>query len=422
MLSARQVQVARAGDTHDGEGLILRVQGNGASWVFRYRVASGKRRELGLGAADRSSIEAAGASLTDARELADEARSRLKRGIDPIDARRVERKAEWEAAMKARGQAVAAATTLRSYAKAYHERHVEPLRTFKHGQQWINSIEQHVPAALLNATLDRITAIDLLDGLVPILRKVPETGSRVYQRLATIFDAAVIDGLRPDNPATPIRRELGKRAGRRRRQNFSSMPYQQLPAFAKRLRAAPGNSPRCLEFAVLTAARTSEALTAQWSEFDRQARTWTIPAAKMKCRERHVVHLVDRALEILDGQAGQSETFVFPSPRSVEAPMSNMSLLMTLRRLGARTVTVHGFRSTFSTWANETGIARPDVIEAALAHREENAVRRAYNRSQFLAERRALMTAWGDFLAGRSVRRASRDAASGASLAAGAWS
>lgn len=102
--------------------------------------------------------------------------------------------------------------------------------------------------------------------------------------------------------------------------------------------------------------------------------------------------------------------------------MSNMSLLMTLRRLGARTVTVHGFRSTFSTWANETGIARPDVIEAALAHREENAVRRAYNRSQFLAERRALMTAWGDFLAGRSVRRASRDAASGASLAAGAWS
>ena len=406
MLSARQVQVAREGDTHDGEGLILRVQGRTASWVLRYRVASGKRRELGLGAADRGSIEAAGASLTGARELADQARDQLKRGIDPIDAKRAERKAEWDAATKERTQAAAAATTLRNYAKAYHEKHVEPLRTFKHGQQWINSIEQHVPAALLGATLDRITAPDLLDGLVPILRKVPETGSRIYQRLATIFDAAVIDGLRPDNPATPIRRELHKRAGRRARENFASMPYQQAPEFVKRLQRTPGNSPRCLEFAILTAARTSEALTAQWAEFDGKARTWTIPAAKMKCRERHVVYLNDRALEILDGQAGQSDTFVFPSPRSDETAMSNMSLLMTLRRLRVKAVTVHGFRSTFSTWANELGIAKPDAIEAALAHREQNAVRRAYNRSQFLAERRALMVAWGNFLANLPVVRA----------------
>jgi hypothetical protein len=152
------------------------------------------------------------------------------------------------------------------------------------------------------------------------------------------LDAVVIDGLRPDNPATPIRRELRKRAGRRRRDNFASMPYGQVPAFAKRLRAMPGNSPRCLEFAILTAARTSETLTTQWTEFDWQAQTGTVPAAKMKCRERHVVFLSDRALEILDGQAGQSGTFVFPSPRNAEAPMSNMSLLMTLRRLGVEAV------------------------------------------------------------------------------------
>src|SRR5437879_6089179 len=87
-----------------------------------------------------------------------------------------------------------------------------------------------------------------------------------------------------------------------RRDNFESMPDQQAPAFARALRAAAGNSPRCLQFAILTAARTSEALTARWAEFDWQARTWTIPAAKMKCRERHVVYLNERALEILDGQ------------------------------------------------------------------------------------------------------------------------
>jgi hypothetical protein len=144
LLSARQVQVVRDGNTHDGEGLILRVQKKTASWVLRYRVASGKRRELGLSAV-RSNIQAAGANLIAARELADEARDQLKRGIDPIDARRAERKAEWDAATKERGQTMAAATTLRNYAKAYHEKHVEPLRTFKHGQQRINSIEQHVP-------------------------------------------------------------------------------------------------------------------------------------------------------------------------------------------------------------------------------------------------------------------------------------
>ena len=301
---------------------------------------------------------------------------------------------------------VGAGATLRSYARAYHEKYVEPVRTFKHGQQWLNTIEQHLPAALLDAPIDCITAVDLLEELVAVFREVPETGRRLFQRLATVFDAAVIDGLRTDNPATPIRRELRKRAGRQVRGNFASMPYREVPGFVERLRQTPGNSSRCLEFAILTAARTCEAVTAEWREFDRQARTWTIPAPKMKCREKHVVYLGDRALEILDEQQGQSEAFVFPSARGCEAPMSNMALLMTLRRLGFGSVTVHGFRSTFSTWANELGIAKPDAIEAALAHREENAVRRAYNRSQFLAERRALMTAWANFVRGRPVTRA----------------
>jgi integrase len=312
--------------------------------------------------------------------------------------------------------------TLRRCARTYHEKHVEPVRTAKHAQQWLNSIEQHVSAELLDSCIDRITAVELLDALVPILRKVPETGSRIYQRLATIFDAVVIEGLRLDNPATPIRRELRQRAGRRERGNFASMPYQEAPSFLRRLRMVVGNSARCLEFAIMTAARTSEALTAEWSEFDRHPRTWTIPPAKMKCRERHLVHLADRALEILKGQQGQNQTFVFPSTVGRDAPMSNMALAMTLRRLGIKNATVHGFRSTFSTWANENGIARPDVIEAALAHREENAVRRAYNRSQFLEERRALMVAWADYLAGRSAKRAGRDAARGADVVAAAQS
>jgi integrase len=411
LLSARQVQTAGEGDHSDGDGLALRVQPGAdgrlrASWVLRYTSPTGKRRELGLGGADRASMKAAGESLTGARDAADVARKLLRDGLDPIDAKSARRDAARKAEAVKQAGAKAIATTLRRYARTYHERHIEPVHTGKHGQQWLNSIEQHVPAALLDTSLDRIAAVDLLDELVPILRKVPETGPRIYQRLVAVFDSAVLDGLRPDNPATPIRRELRKRAGRRERGNFAAMPYRQVSDFVEVLRKVQGNSARCLEFTILTAARTTEALTAEWPEFNLQARTWTIPASKMKCREQHVVHLSDRVVDILDGQVGQHARYVFPSSVGRDAPMSNMALLMALRRNTGTGLTVHGFRSSFSTWANELGIARPDVIEAALAHNEVDRVRKAYNRSQFLAERRALMNAWGGYLTGRPVTRA----------------
>ncbi|HUN92304.1 MAG TPA: Arm DNA-binding domain-containing protein, partial [Burkholderiaceae bacterium] len=215
LLSAMAVKNARDGEYGDGEGLSLRISRTRASWVFRYTARDGRRRELGLGGLDRSSLEAAGASLKRARASADAARQMLSDGVDPIEAKREE---AWAASVRAaEGQELRSGRcdTLRRYARSYHAQHIEPIRNGKHGQQWIRSIEQHVPAAILDEPLDRITPIDLLDFLVPVLRRVPETGSRVYQRLATVFDAAVIERLRPDNPATPIRRELRKRAGRR---------------------------------------------------------------------------------------------------------------------------------------------------------------------------------------------------------------
>jgi integrase len=406
LLSAREVQTADEGDHRDGDGLFLRVKANStASWVLRYSGPTGRRRELGLGGCDRASIELAGASLKRARKKADDARDKLDKGIDPIDAREAERMAAREAEAKKKAESKSTALTLRRFARAYHEKHIEPVHTGKHGQQWLNSVEQHIPARLLDSPMGGITAIDLLDELVPIMRKVPETGARIYQRLVTVFDAAVIDALRPDNPATPIRKELRRRAGRRERGSFASMPYRQVLGFIEALRKVHGNSARCLEFTVLTAARTSEALTADWSEFDMQARTWTVPAAKMKGREPHTVYLTDRTIEILENQVGQHERLVFPSSVGKGVPMSNMALLMALRRHTGKGLTVHGFRASFSTWANEFGIARPDVIEAALAHNESDRVRAAYNRATFIADRRALMVAWGDFLTGRPVTR-----------------
>ena len=122
----------------------------------------------------------------------------------------------------------------------------------------------------------------------------------------------------------------------------------------------------------------------------------------MKKGEPHTVYLSDRALEVLKAQAGQDARFVFPTamPGREGKPMSNMAMLAVLDRLGARDkTTTHGLcRKTFSTWANETGAARPDVIEACLAHKESDKVRRAYNFAQFAKERRELLAAWSEFL------------------------
>ena len=171
------------------------------------------------------------------------------------------------------------------------------------------------------------------------------------------------------------------------------------------LRSAEGVAARCLEFAVLTAARTSEALLAEWTEFDLDAGTWTVPARRMKAKEEHVVYLSPRALEVLQAMQGGDARYVFPStsPKADGSarPMSNMAMLTTLGRLGYRDrTTVHGLaRATFSTWANETSAGRPDVVEACLAHEEGNRVRASYNRARFNDERRELLKAWAEFLA-----------------------
>jgi integrase len=173
-----------------------------------------------------------------------------------------------------------------------------------------------------------------------------------------------------------------------------------------RLREQKGIAARALEFAVLTAARTGEVIGATWAELDLDAGLWTVPGSRMKGGEQHVVYLSQRAVEIVKAAKDYGgETHVFPSPTDKAAALSNMAMLTLLRRMDAdKRTTVHGLcRASFSTWANETGAARGEVIEACLAHREGDRVRAAYNRAQFAAERRALLAVWADFCAGEAA-------------------
>lgn len=412
LLTVREAQTAGEGDHTDGGGLLLRVRGESASWVLRYTSPSGRRREMGLGVARRNNAAATGDSLTTARRLAHEARDLLQRGGDPIDERDGRRETARQAEQAQKVQKARQQMTLARAARDYHERVIEPTRTSKHAAQWIASLENHMPAALWHAPVDSIEPPALLAALQAIKPherarnltsgdKLPETLQRIRQRLDAVFEDAIFHRRCTSNPAAAIRRKMAETQDKRQRGEFRALPYRDAPAFMLQLREAEGTAARCLELAMLTAARTTEALCATWAEFDLDAATWVVPAERMKGGEAHTVHLSPRAVEILQGQLGQHAAWVFPSPMKADSPLSNMAMLTVLDRMGMRErTTVHGLcRATFSTWANETGAARPDVIEACLAHNEADRVRAAYNRSQFTQERAALLVAWADYLA-----------------------
>ena len=417
LLTVREVQTAPDGDHTDGGGLLLRVRGDSASWVLRYTAVSGRRREMGLGVARRSNSAQTGDSLTTARKLAHEARDLVQRGGDPIDERDGKRDTARQAEVTQKAEKARERMTLARAARAYHERVIEPVRTAKHGAQWISCLENHIPADLWHKPIADVTAPDLLAALTNITPHerarnlkaagLPVTLQRIRQRLDAVFEDAMFFGLCVGNPAAAIRRKLREGQGPRQRGEFAALPYREAPALLARLREAEGIASRCLEFAVLTAARTGEVLGMTWAEVDMELATWVVPAGRMKSSgkekaESHTVHLSGRALEILKGlQALKlNAAIVFPSPRATDKPMSNMAMLTVLGRMGMRDkTTVHGLcRATFSTWANETAAARPDVIEARLAHEESNRVRAAYNRAQFTQERAALMLAWSEYL------------------------
>jgi integrase len=410
LLSARGVLSAANGNHADGGGLQMRVGAQGASWVLRYTSPTGRRREMGLGIVARSNLKQAGGSLTGARDAAHKAREQLRQGLDPIEQRDAAKALKREAELARKAEEGRERWTLARCARDYHERVIERTRTPKHSAQWISSLENHMPTALWRMPIDAVTPPLLLQGLLaaePHERarrhgNLGETLRRVRQRLDCVFEDAQFYGRCESNPAAAIRRKLTESQPTREKGQLAELDYRQAPSLLARIRSMSGTAPRCLEFAVLTTSRTSEVLLAAWDEIDLDRGVWVVPASRMKRQEEHTVHLSTRAVEIVKAQTGQDAVLVFPTPQTGREgrPLSNMTMLTVLDRLGVRDqTTVHGLcRATFSTWANETSAARPDVIEACLAHSEADRVRKAYNRAQFTEERRALLEAWSAYL------------------------
>jgi integrase len=268
-------------------------------------------------------------------------------------------------------------------------------RSSKHAQQWEMTLREYA-APLRRMSVDAITTDDVLTVLKPLWHTRPETASRVRARIERVLEAAKAQGLRKgDNPAR-WRGHLNQLLAKRQkvdRPHHAALPYAEVPAFLAAVRKHKGAAARCLEFIILTAARTGEAVAARMDEI--ADGVWSIPGDRMKAGRAHRVPLSARALEIIEELAPlrNGSDSVFPGQGGGLSENAPRELAMRIRK----NVTVHGFRSSFRDWSAEQTTFSREVCEAALAHVDGSVVERAYRRTDLFEQRRSLMRAWGTY-------------------------
>lgn len=385
-LSAKFVeQVKTPGIYRDGNGLILRVKPKGKApgvtryWLLRVTV-KGRSRDFGIGSATD-------VSLREARDMAHEMRKVVRTGGDPVAKRQADRHG---------------AVTFAMAAEKVHAQRLKSWGNAKHRDQWINTLRTYAFPAIGKIPVADVQSADALKVLLPIWLQKPETARRVRQRLGAVLTWAVANGHRSPslvNAAEACSPGLPRQP--RRDNHHAAVPWAEIPAFIAAVRASESRESvrLALEFLLLTATRTSDALGAKWVEVDRDAATWTIPASRMKGKREHKVPLSQPALDVLDACRARWPAAMYVFPGRHGKGLSNMALLMAMRRLKRKEVP-HGLRSSFRDWAADNRWDR-DLAEAALAHVLPDKTEAAYQRSDLLEARRPMMTAWAKFACGQ---------------------
>ncbi len=386
-LSAAFVRkVAEPGKYHDGGGLglFLRVEPNGSRfWVQRIMIR-GKRRELGLGSFPLISLSEAREAATDNKKLA-------RAGGDPLQAKRDAR----------------SIPTFAEAAHRVHQMHKPTWRNEKHAGDFINSLETYAVPKIGNIRVSEVSSADVLRVLTPIWTEKPETARRVRQRIGTVMKWAVAQGWRSYDPARDIAQALPKHD--RTKKHRKALPYQRVAGCIETVKASGAwqSTKLALEFLILTATRSGEVRGAMWDEIDfhgatdiaiANRATWVIPVERMKMKKPHRIPLSSRAVEILREADGlrDGSGLVFPSLRGKQ--LSDMTLSKLVKELGFD-ADVHGFRTSFRTWAQEKTDFPREIAEAALAHAGGDAVEQAYARSDVFEKRREMMEEWSSYLA-----------------------
>ncbi len=399
----------------DGGGLQLLVKKTGArSWVFRYML-KGDSHDVGLSECPEAIalLQQTGAkelSLAQARDIAAIYRLKVKAGIDPL-AERAQLAANAEVVAQAKKLA---AITFRSVAEAYIATNEGNWRNDKHRQQWRNTLASYVYPVIGDVPVSEVETKQVLQILEPIWKTKTETASRIRGRIETVLDAAKARGYRQgENPARwrgHIAQILPARS-RFSRRHYPALAYERIGEFIIDLHTRKSIAALALEFAILTAARTSETIGATWKQVDLEKGIWVIPPDKMKAGKEHRVPLSYRALEILQLTKALGKDCLFPSDRG--GKLSNMAMAMLVRRMHSsaieqglvgyldekqgRVASPHGFRSTFRDWADERTEYPSEMKEMALAHTIANKAEAAYRRGDLFEKRRRMMDDWADY-------------------------
>lgn len=407
----------KAGRYSDGRNLYLLVSATGAkSWLFIYRAANGKQRELGLG-----SFTGAGAayavSLSEARLRADAARLSLAQGVDPVEAK-------IEAKRAAAASSVLFSELLDAVIK--REKGDGTKRSdwkVKNGvceqeKEWRGSLKLHA-SSLLSKRAATVTADDVVKVLKPIWNTTHVTAERIRFRIEAVLDLAIARGIHAGpNPArfdAHIEQLLGKRDLAAKRQQ-ASLPFAELPAiFRKLVGPKNGNAAKALAFTILTAVRTDASRGARWSEIDLGRKIWVVPAERNKSDNgdaqngEHIVPLSDAAIAILASTPRSAlSDYVFwgqdpAQPINEGAQRDKLTDPAKKGGLGlAGRATTHGMRATFRTWVSARKLDEK-AAELALGHVIGTKVQRAYDRDEMLDARRQLLQAWGEFVSSSNV-------------------
>jgi len=373
------------------KGLMLCVESKtSAHWLLRYQ-RNHVVRHMGLGSARDL-------PLASARQKASQERERIARDIDPLELKRKERDAQ--------RQTEAKRITFRQAAERYHEAHAAGWTSAMYADEFLASLRRWAYPQIGNldvAAIDKDAVLRVLEqrlrhgeGTFWVKRAV--TADRVRNRIERVLDFAAVRGFRTgDNPAR-WRGYLQEALPSPRRvspvKHLPAIAFDAVPQLMADLDASV--AAQALRFTILTATRVGEALGARWDEINLEAAEWMIPASRMKSRREHRVPLSPQVLELLRGlYREEGNPFVFVGTRPGTA-VTQATVLQALRRL-VPGVTVHGFRSAFSTWAHERSRFSNHVIELSLAHTVGTAVERSYRRTDLAEQRRKLMEAWAKF-------------------------
>lgn len=389
-LNDRQIKNAKPAEKpfklNDGKGLYLYINTSGGKlWRFDFSY-NGKRKTLSIGKYPT-------VSLVEARQAAGNARRLLVSGQDPSEAKQQEK----------RERQAAALNTFEAIARRWHSDNLIRWKE-NHAARVLRYFETDVFPVIGEMPIQEIRVSDIktvLDGVMT--RGVNNTAEKIREWTGAIFDYAVMLEVVETNPAYSLRKYIPAKQTDHR----PALPREELTEFFRRLILAeiePQNR-IALILNMLTFLRSTELRGGQWNEIDFDAAIWTVPAQRMKHEKiapkpPHAVPLADWTLELLAElkELTGNTPFLFPSRTKTDGFISDATISRIIERMGYKgRVTPHGFRSLASSVLNEQGF-NPDAIERQLAHIENNKIRAAYNRADYLNERKEFMQWYSDFL------------------------